>query len=173
MTGGHYAESVLSTLLVHASWLPAAVLVLTVVVGPILGAAIAPRPRLLRALFVVSLMILAGLTLYPEGRTGGEVGCAVETPYFALEAVETLSNVLLLIPPVLIAGLLFRRPIMAMVGGSAISALIEFVQAVVPHIGRACDTSDWITNTIGSVVGGLIALAALVLERRRKGVTRR
>jgi hypothetical protein len=159
---------VLSTLLVQASWIPATVLLLAVLTGPFVGAAIAPRRRLLRALFIVSLVIVAGLTLYPEGGPGTDVTCAVEVPYFGVRAVETLANVLLFIPPVLLAGLLARRPLLAIIGGSATSALIELVQAFVPAIGRACDTGDWITNTIGSVLGGAIALAALALEGRRR-----
>jgi glycopeptide antibiotics resistance protein len=74
-------------------------------------------------------------------------------PYFALGAVETLVNVLLFIPPVLLAGVLFRRPVLAVLGGGMLSALVEFLQAVAPIIGRACDTGDWITNTIGAVLG--------------------
>jgi len=34
-------------------------------------------------------------------------------------------------------------------------------------IGRACDTGDWITNTIGAVVGGVLAATALTWHRRR------
>jgi len=163
---GHYGEAVLSTLLVQVSWLPAAVLLLAVLTGPFIAAALAPRPRLLRALFIASLVILAGLTLYPEGGADRDVTCTVGLPYFGLRAAETVANVLLFIPPVLLAGLLVRRPALAVMGGTATSALIELVQGIVPAIGRACDTGDWITNTIGAVVGGLIALAALSLDRR-------
>lgn len=163
---GHYGEAVLSTLLVQASWLPAVVLLLAVLTGPFIAAAIAPRPRLVRALFIASLLMLAGLTLYPEGGADRDVTCAVGLPYFGVRAVETVANVLLFIPPVLLAGLLVRRPILAVMSGSATSVLIELVQAIVPAIGRACDTGDWITNTIGAVLGGLIALAALTLGGR-------
>jgi hypothetical protein len=164
---------VLSTLLVQVSWLPAAVLLLAVLVGPFVGAVIARRTTLLRGLFVVSLLIVAGLTLYPEGGTDSGISCAVEAPYFSLRAAETLANVLLFIPPVLLAGLLFRRPVLTALGGSAASALVELAQAVVPALGRACDTGDWITNTIGAVLGGVVATAALALERRRRLSTTR
>lgn len=53
------------------------------------------------------------------------------------------------------------------VGASAFSALVEVVQAVVPAIGRACDTTDWITNTIGAVVGGVLAAVSVRWARRR------
>jgi VanZ family protein len=74
-------------------------------------------------------------------------------------------------PPVLLAGVLFPRPLLAVLGGSVLSALIEFLQAVAPIIGRACDASDWITNTIGAVLGGLIAGAALALKRRSRATS--
>lgn len=158
----------LSTLLVQASWLPASALVLAVLAGPFVGAVLASRPRLSRVLFVVTLVALAGLTLYPEGGTGRDVTCAVGIPSFGLRSVETLANVLLFVPPVLLAGLLTRRPLLAVVGGSAASALVELVQAVVPALGRACDTGDWMTNSLGGVLGGILALAALALARRRR-----
>ena len=49
----------------------------------------------------------------------------------------------------------------------ALSGAVELIQAVVLVIGRACDTSDWITNTIGAVVGGVLAATELVWHRRR------
>jgi VanZ family protein len=52
-------------------------------------------------------------------------------------------------------------------GATAFSALIEVVQALVLGIGRACDTSDWITNTIGAVIGGGLATVALARRRHR------
>lgn len=161
----------LSTLLTHASWLPATVLLVLLLAGPFIGAAIAPCRRLLWALFTVSVIAVGGLTLYPEGGAVGRVTCTPGVPYFALGAVETLANVLLFIPPVLLAGVLFRRPLLAVLGGSVLSALIEFLQAVAPIIGRACDTGDWITNTIGAVLGGLIAGAALALKRRSRATS--
>ena len=161
----------LSTVLAQMSWLPAAVLILVVLAGPFIGALIVPRPKLLRVLFIVSLVILAGLTLYPEGGAGRDITCAVEVPYVSLRAVETLSNVLLFIPPVLLVGLLVRRPVLAALGGSAASALIELGQAVVPAIGRACDTGDWMTNTTGAVLGAILAAAASALRRRRENDT--
>ena len=78
---------------------------------------------------------------------------------------------LLFIPPVVLAGLLFRRPVLAALGGSAASALVELAQAVVPALGRACDTGDWITNTTGAVLGGVIAATDLSLAHRRQSRT--
>jgi glycopeptide antibiotics resistance protein len=79
--------------------------------------------------------------------------------------------VLLFIPPVVLTGLVFRRPALAALAGSAASALIELGQAVLPAIGRACDTGDWISNTAGAVLGALIGTTALSLARRRQNHT--
>jgi len=45
--------------------------------------------------------------------------------------------------------------------GSGASAGLEVLQALVPTIGRSCDTNDWLSNTIGAVIGAVIASAAL------------
>jgi hypothetical protein len=167
----HYGCPVLSTLLAQVSWLPAVVLLLTVLAGPFVGTGIVRRPKMLRVLWLVSLLLLAGLTLYPEDGAGRDVACTIEAPYFSLRVVETLANVLLFIPPVVLTGLVFRRPVLAALAGSAASALIELGQAVLPAIGRACDTGDWISNTTGAVLGALIGTTALSLARRRQNHT--
>jgi hypothetical protein len=167
----HYGCPVLSTLLAQVSWLPAVVLLLTVLAGPFVGTGIVRRPKMLRVLWLVSLLLLAGLTLYPEDGAGRDVACMIEAPYFSLRVVETLANVLLFIPPVVLTGLVFRRPVLAALAGSAASALIELGQAVLPAIGRACDTGDWISNTTGAVLGALIGTTALSLARRRQNHT--
>ncbi|PPF41035.1 VanZ family protein [Rathayibacter sp. AY1A3] len=82
-------------------------------------------------------------------------------------AVESIANVLLFVPVAFLAGVRWRRPVVAGLGASAMSAGIELIQAVVPAIGRACDTSDGITNTIGAAIGSLLAHAVLYRQRRR------
>ncbi|MDT0210021.1 MULTISPECIES: VanZ family protein [unclassified Curtobacterium] len=72
-----------------------------------------------------------------------------------------------LVPVVFLAGLRTGRPLLTAAAGIGLSAGIEAVQAFVLGIGRACDTSDLVTNGIGAVIGGLLAAAALGLVRRR------
>ncbi|GLY98519.1 VanZ family protein [Actinoplanes sp. NBRC 103695] len=63
---------------------------------------------------------------------------------------------MLFVAPVLLAGVATRRPLVVMV---------EVFQAAVPALGRSCDSGDWMTNTIGAVIGALLALLSLVLAR--------
>lgn len=161
----------LSTILVTVPWLAFAVLVAVIVVAPVAGLALVARPRTTTALLCAALVIVAGLTLYPEGARSATVSCAVQWPYLAPTAVESTANILLFVPVSFLAGLRWRHPVVAILGASALSAVVEIVQALVPAIGRACDTSDWITNTIGTVIGGLLALATLSWHRRRTPVS--
>ena len=53
---------------------------------------------------------------------------------------------------------LFVRP--ALFG---LSVVLEALQALVPGLGRSCDTTDWLSNTIGAATGAAHAAAALAL----------
>jgi len=158
---------VLSTLLAQVPWLPFGVLVAVVVFAPFVGVVLVRLPRTTLVLAVLALLAVLGLTLYPEGTPSASVGCSAGLPYLSPRAGESIANVLLVVPVVFLAGLRSGRPLLAVAAGVGLSAGIEAVQAVVLGIGRACDTSDLITNAIGAVLGGLLALAALALARRR------
>jgi len=158
---------VLSTLLALAPWLAFSVLIAAIVVGPVVGVRLVDRPRPTAALLVVVLIAVLALTLYPDGDPYPTIACSAGLPYLAPTAVESTANILLFVPIALLAGVLWRRPVAAVLGASALSIVIEVVQAVVLVIGRACDTSDWITNTLGAVIGGILAAAALAWRRRR------
>jgi glycopeptide antibiotics resistance protein len=162
----------LSTLLVTVPWLAFAVLLVVIVIAPVAGRELVERSLVSAALLCAALVTVVALTLYPEGgRSTSVVSCAFEWPYLAPTAVESMANILLFAPVAILAGVRWRRPATAILGASVLSAVIELIQALVPAIGRACDTSDWITNTIGAAVGGLLAHAALSLQRRRTPVS--
>lgn len=169
----HYGRSVLSTLLTRLPWLAFSVLVLALVLAPLVGAWLASKPRLTRVLLAVVAVVMAALTLYPDGAPSAGVACALQLPYLAPTASETMANILLFLPLSFLIGLVWRRPVVAMLIGAAASAAIEAVQALVPAIGRACDTSDLINNAIGAVLGGACAWGALLIRRaldaRRRG----
>lgn len=162
-----YDPVVLSTFLVGARWLPILALIAFVVVSPLLGTWLSGRHRVAGALLGLSIAAVLGFTLAPDGDPSPAIGCAVELPYLSFTSVESLSNVLLLAPSVLLAGVLLRRPVVAAAGAIALSVVIETVQALVLAIGRACDTSDLLTNAIGAILGGVLASVALRLARRR------
>jgi len=153
--------------LAQVPWLAFAVLVAVILVAPVAGVGLAERPRTTGILLAVALIAVAALTLYPENGRQAANSCAVELPYLSPTAVESTANILLFVPVAFLAGLRWRRPVIAVVGASAASALIELLQAVIPAIGRACDTSDWITNTIGASIGGILAASALIWQRGR------
>ena len=155
----------ISTFLVEHRWVAVTALFLTIVVAPLLGAFLARRRRAAWVLFAVSLVPVLALTLLPDNRVVLP-GCATGGFTFSIFAVESVANVLLLLPSTLLAGVASRKPWIAIAGGSVFSAVIEATQALVPSIGRSCDTTDWVTNTVGAVVGGLLAMMALLIARR-------
>lgn len=156
-------------------WLAFAVLLAVVVVGPVVGCVLVSRPRTTTTLLAAALLAVLGLTLFPEGVRDPAIGCAVELPHLAPTAVESTANILLFVPVALLAGLRWRKPVLAIICASALSALIEGAQAIVPAVGRACDTGDWITNTIEAVVDGVLAAVALTADQHltRSGSLRR
>lgn len=154
----------ISTILVEHPWLSPTALVVLVVAGPPVGRWLTARPVLARVLTGVALLPVLLLTLVPTDRTvyaRCEVAWALPTP----GRVELAANVVLLVAPVLLAGVALRRPLLALVAGSGLSAAIEVLQAVVTGLGRSCSTGDWLANTIGALVGAVLAAAALRLAR--------
>ncbi len=84
-------------------------------------------------------------------------------------AVDSTANILMLLRLAFLIGLAWRRPIAATLVAIAASAAIETVQALLLVVGRACDTSDLVTNTIGAILGGLCARGARLVRRTREG----
>jgi hypothetical protein len=127
--------------------------------------------RILWALATVSLLPIIALTLVPTGLRIDEVDCAVQFYLPTLNRLEMLANVTLFVPPVYFAALATRRPLLIALAGATLSAVIETVQALVPTIGRACDTNDWSMNTSGVVLGVLMAAATIALTNRTASKT--
>ena len=108
------------------------------------------------------MLPLALLTLMPQDRELF-ARCEVRWELPTLTGPESLANILLLVVPVLLAGVATRRPLLAVLAGSGLSVVVEAVQAAVPAIGRSCDSGDWINNTIGAVIGGALAGLSLTV----------
>lgn len=160
----------ISTLLVAHPWMSPLALAALVVVGPFAGAWLVGRRRLTGALLALSLVPLLLLTLVPVDRELYAL-CTVAWVLPTPARVELFANVVLFVPPVLLAALLLRRPLVALLGGVVASALVEAFQALVPALGRSCDTNDWLSNSIGALVGAGIAVVALRLAARRARTT--
>jgi hypothetical protein len=77
-----------------------------------------------------------------------------------------LANVALFLVPVFFAALATRRPLVMFMAGAGLSALVEALQGLIPSLGRACDSYDWVVNTLGAAVGALLALGVLALAKR-------
>jgi glycopeptide antibiotics resistance protein len=152
----------ISTFLIEHRWLAPAALALLVLVGPLVGSWLVARPRAAWVLTGVTLLPLALLTLVPEDRELF-ARCEIRWEIPTLTGPESLANILLFVAPVLLAGVATRRPVLVMVAGSGLSVIVEVCQAAVPALGRSCDSGDWVTNTIGAVIGALLALLALAL----------
>jgi VanZ family protein len=123
--------------------------------------------RIASVLAILSVLPVLALTLVPTFYPRRSLDpCAVQFSLPSLGTVELLANVALFFPPAFFATLATRRPLLMLAAGTALSAAIETVQALVPGIGRSCDTNDWMMNTIGTVAGVLLALATIALVNR-------
>jgi len=162
----------IATLLVLHPWLSPLALGLLVVLGPLVGAWLVRRPRVAWVLFALSLVPVLLLTLVPVDRELFAV-CTVEWALPTPGRVELAANVVLFVPPVLLAAVALRRPLAALLGGVVASAFVEAFQALVPALGRSCDTNDWLSNSIGALIGAGLALVALRPAARRDGAADR
>ncbi|MCZ2805128.1 VanZ family protein [Modestobacter sp. VKM Ac-2983] len=159
-------------LLDHAALVPVALLGVAlgcVLLGSTLLRSRRAGPRVLGTLAVLSLLPVVALTLVPTGTSGVDAArCTVQFSLPTLGSVELLANLALFVPPAFLGTLLSRRPLVVVTVAAAVSALIEVLQAVVPVLGRACDTTDWTMNTAGAVVGVLLAIGTRALAGRRR-----
>lgn len=156
----------LTDFLLDHRWLAPAVLAILVVVGPVVGAWLVERPRLAWGLAGLATLAVAVLTLLPVDRELF-ARCTFEWMLPTPSRVELFANVVLFAGPTLLAGVAARRPVVVFAAASATAAVIEALQAAVPAIGRSCDTTDWLSNTIGAAIGAVLAALALWLARRR------
>lgn len=155
----------ITDVLLDHPWLSPAVLVLLVVLGPLVGSRLVARPAVTRALLGLSLLPVAVTTLVPVDRELHEV-CVVQWALPTPSRVELMANVVLFVAPGLLLAVATRRPVLAGAAGAALSAGVEFVQALVPAIGRSCDTADWANNTLGAAIGAALGWGALLVARR-------
>ncbi|MGY2081737.1 VanZ family protein [Modestobacter sp. SYSU DS0657] len=156
----------------HAALVPVALLAVAlgcVLIGFALLRSRRAGTRVLGTLLGLSLLPVVALTLVPAGASrADDVRCTVQFSLPTLGSVELLANLALFLPPAFVGTLLSRRPLLVLTVATVASALIEAVQAVVPVLGRACDTTDWTMNTAGAVCGVLLAVGTIALADRRR-----
>jgi hypothetical protein len=157
---------VISTILVEHPWVSPTALVLLLVLGPLMGRWLTTRPMLPWLLSALALLPVALLTLVPTDRVVYE-RCDLAWALPTIGRVELAANVALFVAPVWLAGVALRRPLPALVAASGLSGAVELVQALVTSLGRSCSTNDWLSNTIGALIGAALAWASLALARRK------
>jgi VanZ family protein len=151
---------VISTVLVGHPWLPPTALALLVLFGPFVGWWLTAPPWIARWLTAAALLPVAMLTLVPVDRQLS-MRCEVAWSIPTVGRVELAANVVLFVAPVLLASAATHRPILAGVAASGLSAAVEAIQALIQALGRSCSTNDWLSNTIGVVIGALLGWLAL------------
>ena len=122
--------------------------------------------RALWALVLLSVLPVVALTLVPTSGRVDHVACVVQFRLPTLTTVGLLANVAMFFPPVFFATLATRQRLLMLAAGTSFSAMIEALQAMVPAIGRACDTNDWAMNTVGAILAVLLASATIALTNR-------
>ena len=160
-------------LLEHAALVPIALLIIAVLcagVGHVLLRT--DRRGWLWAMVALTAAPVLALTLTPSN-SGTLQRCAVQFSAPRLGSVELLANVALLLPLTFFATLATSRPRLMFVAGMALSATIEALQALVPAIGRSCDSNDWVMNTLGALVGASLGWVLLALDRERGDILHR
>lgn len=154
---------------------------LTTVVCAVLAvvvAALVPRRRVLTALAGLSVAVVLGLTLVPNGGWGalgfetGPLHSVVTnlTPRRSaltgwLDNDDGPANVVLYLPAGLFLALASRRPVRSAVGLAVLSLLVECWQATLTT--RVGSFDDVVANALGAALGAVVA--ALVLAVRRAG----
>ncbi|MEI4273704.1 VanZ family protein [Klenkia sp. LSe6-5] len=158
----------ISTWLVENPWFAPTALLVLVVLGPVLAGVLADRRRVALFLAGLSLLPVVALTLVPSGREAFQV-CAVQWAAPSWGRSGDLSNLALFVAPALLATVVWRRPLLVLLAGTVLSALVELTQALLPGLGRVCDTNDWLYNTAGSALGVGLAVLGLTVSGRLRG----
>jgi glycopeptide antibiotics resistance protein len=96
------------------------------------------------------------------------------TAWITYPTVEFTANVLMFVPIGLFLLLLFGRRLwwFAVIMGTLLSAVIEFTQLFLP--GRVTDVRDLMSNSLGALIGVLVALVVTwpAAARRRRAAVR-
>ncbi|MFJ4849344.1 MULTISPECIES: VanZ family protein [unclassified Streptomyces] len=79
---------------------------------------------------------------------------------------QGLLNVAMFVPLGFFGALALRQPVAVALGAGALSLTIEVVQGTVPVVARTCDSSDWVANSTGAVLGAALGWALTVAAAR-------
>ncbi|MEW1753018.1 VanZ family protein [Streptomyces angustmyceticus] len=119
------------------------------------------------ALWCTSMLSVSFLTLWTTGGSQGSGRCVVNLKFLEPFGTEQgLLNCLMFAPVGFLGVLVTRRLFPAFAISMGLSVAIETAQGALPAIGRACDTSDLLANSVGGLLGALIAF---LITRARPG----
>jgi hypothetical protein len=108
------------------------------------------------------------LTLWVRTAATGAVMCVVNKDVWEpLGVAQGRMNIALFVPIGFFGLRAARRPVPPLLLSVLLSCGIESVQAVVPAIGRYCDTSDLVANVLGAVAGVGLGVLSVRLGGRR------
>ncbi|MEU6174991.1 VanZ family protein [Streptantibioticus parmotrematis] len=119
-------------------------------------------------LFGISLAAELTATLFPTGKHAAASHVCYYSYDFAAAFGDQqgLMNVAMYVPLGLFGVLALRKPLAVVAGCLLLSATTETLQALIPHIGRACDSQDFVTNSVGAIVG--VGAAYLWISARQR-----
>ena len=136
------------------------------------------RHPIVSAMTLAYLAVVAWLTLTPSsadlesgilGRLAGLLARYPETEWFTFMRLEFIANVAMFVPFGVFFILLFgrRRWWLAILVGVLMTLGIEGIQQLIPS--RVPDVRDLAANSLGTIVGALLALALTSTRSRRDG----
>jgi len=144
-------------------------LIVTIVVAALLVRAHGRGQRIATYIAVAGLVVVIALTLTPDTNPLDGSVCNLQPYSFYSDAY----NIVLFGIPAIFAVVAIRRPVIVLLSGILLSGVIELAQYWNPWFGRRCDIDDWLANSIGTLVGVLIAVVVIAvagrLRRRRFG----
>ena len=144
---------------------------LLVSLGFLIGRKIGYPRRIYWAAAGLGLSIVLSATLTPAKNSSGYSGtCTISKDFLDSVGTEQWSLNLLLFVPMSVAFLLAGASSGSVIVGAAVlSTGIEFAQANIPGVGRACDSDDVIANIAGALIATVtIAVYSLLTGKRQQ-----
>lgn len=123
------------------------------------------RPYACAAL-AATLSIEVAVTLFLGTGGSNARNCVINHSVFEpFRTQQGLLNLAMFVPIGYFGYLAFRAVVPVIAGAAGLSLLTEIAQAVVPGVGRGCDTSDFQMNSLGGIAGVVIAWGLVKFPR--------
>ncbi|MFC5910649.1 VanZ family protein [Streptacidiphilus monticola] len=151
----------------HLTFVVLAFLITALVTVGVARAARKSTRRWFIGAFAGSVTAVLLLTLWSTGGSDMAPTCVINHNVLEPFSEEQgLLNLGMFVPVGLLGTLSARHAWPAILFGVTLTACIELTQGLLPVIGRACDTSDFMANAAGAVLGGLAGWLFLQADRQ-------